>query len=78
MIISAVDKHVVASIEDRLNGWRETEKAAIDAEAALVPVGQAGSDPGFRDQALRAKQLREDADRQFAAICRAVRLDTPQ
>jgi len=73
-----VEKYVVMSIEERLAAWREAEKAACEAEAAVARLGQAATDPVTRDLFIRAGKLRTLADRQLAAVLRSVRLDDPQ
>jgi adenylosuccinate lyase len=67
-------KFVIVSVEERLDRWREIEKAANEAESRLKVVGQAGASPELRKLVLTAKELREKADREFAAIVRAVNL----
>jgi hypothetical protein len=69
-----VDKHSVVSIEERLAAWRELEQAASAAEHA-IPQGQAAADPRLRDLHLRAMALRQQADQEFAAIARAIKMD---
>lgn len=69
-----MDRYVITSIEERLNLWREAERAACDAEAEVANLGQAASDPRTRDLFIKAGKLRNSADRQYAAILRAVRL----
>jgi len=71
-------KYVVASVEERLNEWRDIERAANAAESELDRIGQGANDPRLRDLAFRAKQLRDEADRKFAAILRSVRMDDSQ
>lgn len=68
-------RFVVASIEDRLKDWRRKEKAATEAESELRQGGQAASDPRVRDLAVKARQLREEANREFGVILRAVKTD---
>ena len=75
--IAAVQKFVVESVEERLLAWREAEQAAQNAEYAAKAVGQAAADPTMRQLLMEAKRLREEADRQFAYIVRAVRMDEP-
>lgn len=72
-----MSKFVVDTIEERLRAWREAEKAACEAESATARLGQAAADPRTRDLFIRAGKLRVQADRMFAAITRAVRLDHP-
>jgi len=69
------EKYIVASIEERLNEWRDIERAANAAESELEKVGQGANDPRLKELAFRAKQLRDEADRKFAAILRAIRMD---
>lgn len=68
-------KHGIASVEDRLARWKEMKAAAEEAYAQLQAIGHAAATPEYRELALRAKMLRERADREFAAITRAVRMD---
>ena len=68
-------KYVVASVEERLVQWRDAEQAANDAENELHNLGQAAADPRVAELARKAQELRQEADRQFAAIVRAVRMD---
>lgn len=68
-----MNRFVVVSIEDRLRTWREAENAAIEAEQAVRKLGQAGASPEVRELLHAAKHLREQADRQFAAILRAAK-----
>lgn len=75
MIIRAVEKYVVESVEDRLGAWREAENAAVAAENAIAKLGQAAADPRTRDLFIQAGKLRVQADRLFAAIVRSVELD---
>jgi hypothetical protein len=69
-----VEKFSVVSIEERLAAWRELEQAAYAAEHAM-PGGQAASDPRVRDIYLRAVALRKQADQEFAAIVRLIKMD---
>lgn len=61
------------SVEARLIAWRELDRAATAAEARIKDMGQGAATPSARDLFLRAKQLREDADREFGAILRSVK-----
>lgn len=64
---------VVTSIEERLVAWRELDRKAAEAERAVKVVGQAAADPGMLELISTARHLREKADREFAAILRAVK-----
>lgn len=66
-------KYVVVSVEERLAQWRELDQQACAAESALDAIGQAAAPAGVRDLIANAKSLREQADREFDAICRAIR-----
>jgi hypothetical protein len=70
-----VDKFEVVTIEERLVAWRASERAAAAAEHQVASLGQAAADPRVRDLYLKAVQLRQQADHEFAALLRAVRLD---
>lgn len=70
-----MDKYVVVSVEERLVAWRTAEQAAADAEHAVARLGQAAADPRVTELLGKAEQLREEADRQFSAIVRAVKMD---
>lgn len=72
-----MEKYVSVSIEERLTEWRKLEQAASDAEHAVKALGQAAADPRVHELFSRAKFLRDKADREFAAILRAIRLDEP-
>lgn len=72
-----MDKHAVVPIEQRLIHWRELDRAALAAEADVQELGQSAADPRARDLYLNAKTLREQADREFAAILRGVTLEQP-
>ncbi len=71
-----MEKYVVASVEERLQTWRAAEQAAQQAEQAVANIGQAASDPRIGQMLSDAKRLREEADRQFAAILRSVKMDS--
>jgi hypothetical protein len=73
MMIRFVESSLV-SIEERLAAWRELEQAAHAAEHAR-PSGQAASAPRVRDIYLRAAALRKQADLEFSAIVRSIRMD---
>lgn len=66
---------MVMSMEERLSAWRESEKAACEAESAIARLGQAAADPRTRDLFIQAGKLRVQANRQFAALLRAVKMD---
>ena len=72
-----MQKYVAVSVEERLTAWRQTERAASEAEHAAAALGQGAADPRARDLYLQAKRLRDHADREFAAICRAIRTEDP-
>jgi hypothetical protein len=57
-------------VEDRLLQWREAEQAAAAAEHYAASIGQAAESPEVRDIFLKAKDLRDEAERQFAALPR--------
>jgi hypothetical protein len=69
-----MERYVVKSVEERLLEWRALEREASELEAAIAQVGQAAATPEFRDRCLKARELRERSDREFAAIVRSVRL----
>lgn len=64
-------------MEDRLIQWRDLEQAAIAAESELAQAGQGLDTPEFRDLVLRAKHLREEADRKLSVILRSIRGEIP-
>jgi hypothetical protein len=70
-----MEKHVVVTVEERLVAWREAEQAAAAAEQLAAAPGQGSADPRAGDLFIRASELRQQADRQFAAVLRAVKLD---
>lgn len=71
-----MNQHVVMSVQERLSAWRQTEETACEAERAVGRLCQAAADPRTRDLFLRrAGKLRVKADRQFAAVLRAVQMD---
>jgi hypothetical protein len=72
-----VEKFVVLSVEERLAAWREAEKAACEAEAAIARLGQAAADPSTRDLFIKAAKLRVHADQQLAAALRHVKMGDP-
>lgn len=73
-----VDKYVnVVPVDERLTAWRELDRQATELEHAVKSMGQAAADPNARDLLFKAKRLREKADREFAAILRAIKLDEP-
>lgn len=55
--------------------WRSLEKDAVEAEHKVAALGQCAADPHARDLLFKAKRLRDQADREFAAICRAIRTE---
>jgi hypothetical protein len=61
------------STEERLQEWREAEKAACQAEAAVAGLGQGAADPEVRRLYLDAAAAREKADRLFGALLRAIK-----
>jgi hypothetical protein len=65
-------------IEDRLLQWREAEQAAASAELYAASIGQAAESPEVRDIFLTAKNLRDEAERQFSALLRDLKLDKGQ
>jgi hypothetical protein len=67
-----MQKYVVQSVEERLLAWRELDRSAAEAEAAVAKAGQAATSPAFRELCLKARELRERSDREFAAIVRCV------
>lgn len=73
-----MDKYAnLVPIDGRLIAWRDLDRHATEAEHALKRMGQAAADPNARDLLFNAKYLREKADREFAAIVRAIKLDEP-
>lgn len=70
--------HVVVSVAERLAAWRELDQQACSAERVLAAIGAAAAPSGVRDLILNAKSLRERADREFDAICRAIRASDSQ
>lgn len=66
-------KYIVVTVEERLAVWRELDQQACTAERALAAIGQAEAPTGVRDLIANAKSFRERADREFDAICRAIR-----
>jgi adenylosuccinate lyase len=72
-------KLIVESAQDRLRAWRDVEKAAQEAETELKGIGKKAADTNrLYELAFRAKSLRQEADRLFAAILRSVaREDDP-
>jgi hypothetical protein len=74
------NRFVIVSIEERLQQWHAAETSAREAEGAIAKCGQGAADPQFKELLLRAQELRLVADRQLAAILRAVnqRDDTEQ
>jgi hypothetical protein len=66
------------SDEDRLAKWREAEQAAAMAERYAASIGQAAESPEVRDIFLEATNLRDEAERQFAALPLDVKLDEPR
>ena len=72
-----MDKYVVVSVEERLVAWRAAEQAAAQAEHAVAELGQGAADPRVGELLFKAKRLREEADRQFAMIMRAVKTVDP-
>ena len=70
-----MSKFVTVSVEERLIAWRQLDSAATAAEAKVRQLGQGASDPATRDLLAKAREMRACADREFAAILRAVRLD---
>ena len=66
-------KYIVVSVEERLAVWRELDRQACAAERALAAIGQTEAPTGVRDLIANAKALRDKADREFDAICRAIR-----
>lgn len=66
-------QYTVVSVEERLAAWRELEQQACAAERALSAIGTAEAPAGVRDLIANAKSLREKSDREFDAICRAIR-----
>ena len=67
-------KFIVQTTEERLVAWRELDRAAAKAERDAAGLGQATSDPRVRDLLVKAKALRQQADREFSAILRAIRM----
>jgi hypothetical protein len=51
-----------------LDRWQASERNALAVELQVANLGQAASDPRIRDLYLRAKELREVADSEFAAL----------
>jgi hypothetical protein len=68
----------LVSAEDRLVQWREAEQAAATAEHYAASIGQAAESPEVRDIFLKASNLRDEAERQFAALPLDVKLDEPR
>ena len=66
------------SIEDRLQHWRQAEKAAMDAEHAVARLGQAAADQRAGDLFLKAKMLRQQADREFGLVLRDINPDATE
>lgn len=73
-----MENFVSASVEERLVEWRKLEQAASEAEHAVKALGQAAADPRVPELLSNAKFLRQKADREFAAIVRAIKLDEPR
>lgn len=42
------------SLEEQMQAWRQTEKAACDAEGEVARLGQGASDPRARDLSRNA------------------------
>jgi hypothetical protein len=72
-----MSKESIMSVEARLIAWRELDRAATAVEAEIKDLRQGAASPPPRDLLLRAKQLREDADREFGAILRSVKASEP-
>lgn len=63
------------NVEHRLKRWREAEDAAIEAERAVDALGNGAQDPHTADLCRRAHALRQEANRQFSDLLRAIPLD---
>jgi hypothetical protein len=65
----------LVSAEDRLLEWRKAEQAAASAEHYAASIGQAAESPEVRDIFLSSKNLRDEAERHFAALLRDLSLN---
>ncbi|GAC1540982.1 MAG: hypothetical protein NVS2B4_20320 [Ramlibacter sp.] len=63
--------------EQRLEQWRQAEKAALDAEHEVARLGQGAASLEAAALFLNAKTLRRQADREFGAILRAIKSNQP-
>lgn len=63
------------SIDQRLKKWREAEDAAIEAKRAVDALGTGAQAPLPAELYRQAHELRQEADRQFSALFRAISLD---
>lgn len=59
-------------IEEDLLRWRQSERAAFDAEGEVRRIGQAAADPRVAELVMRAKRLREAADGLLSELIRRV------
>lgn len=62
--------------KERLARWRAADAAAATAEREIRHMATA--DPRLRSLFLRAARLRQEADREFVAILRAIAWDGPE
>jgi len=70
-----VARNFAFSIEERLVHWRAAEQAAAKAEADAASLAPGALDARASELRLTARRLRDEADREFAAITRAIRMD---
>jgi hypothetical protein len=57
--------------------WLEAERQAVAAEQDLQSFGQAAATPEYRDQAVRAADLRREADALFSRLHMHLRASPP-
>lgn len=54
--------------DERTKAWLAAERAATQAETEVAALGQAAADPRVAALFLKARQLRDEADRLFTAL----------